>query len=185
MQKIRIGDYFDVFDGAHATPKKTDEGPVYLGIDSVTNDGKINPEGFAHLSVEDYQKWSKRVKPHYGDLVFSYEATLGRYALIPNGFYGCLGRRLALLRSKTDKINVKWLYYYFLSPEWTAYIINHTVKGSTVNRISVEDFPDFEIPYKDIAVQNRIVEVLSAIDAKVDLNKAINDNLSYQSDMVA
>lgn len=181
MQKIRIGDYFDVFDGAHATPKKTDEGPVYLGIDSVTNDGKINPEGFAHLSVEDYQKWSKRVKPQYGDLVFSYEATLGRYALIPNGFYGCLGRRLALLRSKTDKINVKWLYYYFLSPEWTAYIINHTVKGSTVNRISVEDFPDFEIPYKDIAVQDRIVEVLSAIDAKVDLNKAINDNLQQMA----
>ena len=180
MQKIRIGDYFDVFDGAHATPKKTDEGPVYLGIDSVTNDGKINPEGFAHLSVEDYQKWSKRVKPQYGDLVFSYEATLGRYALIPNGFYGCLGRRLALLRSKTDKINIKWMYYYFLSPEWTAYIINHTVKGSTVNRISVEDFPDFEIPYKDIAVQDRIVEVLSAIDAKVDLNKAINDNLQHQ-----
>lgn len=185
MQKIRIGDYFDVYDGAHATPKKTEDGPVYLGIDAVTNDGKINPEGYAHLSVEDYHKWSKRVKPQYGDLVFSYEATLGRYALIPERFYGCLGRRLALLRAKTDRINIKWLYYYFLSPEWTAYIINHTVKGSTVNRISVEDFPDFEIPDTDRLVQDSIVDVLSAIDTKIDLNKAINDNLSYQSDMVA
>jgi type I restriction enzyme S subunit len=185
MQKVRIGDYFDVYDGAHATPKKTEDGPVYLGIDAVTNDGKINPDGYAHLSVDDYYKWSKRVKPQFGDLVFSYEATLGRYALIPEGFYGCLGRRLALLRAKTDRFNIKWLYYYFLSPEWTAYIINHTVKGSTVNRISVEDFPDFEIPDTDRLVQDSIVDVLSTIDAKVDLNKAVNDNLSYQSAMVA
>ncbi|MBQ8962002.1 MAG: restriction endonuclease subunit S [Ruminococcus sp.] len=180
MQKVRIGDYFDVYDGAHATPKKTEDGPVYLGIDAVTNDGKINPDGYAHLSVEDYYKWSKRVKPQFGDLVFSYEATLGRYALIPEGFYGCLGRRLALLRAKTDRFNIKWLYYYFLSPEWTAYIINHTVKGSTVNRISVEDFPDFEIPDTDRLVQDSIVDVLSTIDAKVDLNKAVNDNLQHQ-----
>ncbi len=181
MQKIRIGDYFDVYDGAHATPKKTDDGPVYLGIDAVTNDGRINPEGYAHLSEEDYHKWSKRIKPKFGDLVFSYEATLGRYALIPEKFYGCLGRRLALLRAKTDRINIRWLYYYFLSPEWTAYIINHTVKGSTVNRISVEDFPDFEIPYVDKLVQDSVVEVLSAIDAKIDLNKAVNDNLLQQA----
>ena len=180
MYKIRIGDYFEVFDGAHATPKKTDEGPVYLGIDAVTNDGKINPSGYAHLSEEDYVKWSKRIKPQYGDLVFSYEATLGRYALIPKDFYGCLGRRLALLRAKNNCINIKWLYYYFLSPEWNAYIINHTVKGSTVNRISVEDFPDFEIPYIDRGIQDRIVNVLSAIDAKIDSNVTINDNLQQQ-----
>lgn len=185
MHKIRIGDYFEVYDGAHATPKKTDEGPVYLGIDAITNDGKINPSGYAHLPKEDYIKWSKRVKPQYGDLVFSYEATLGRYALIPKNFYGCLGRRLALLRAKNEKINIRWLYYYFLSPEWTAYIINHTIKGSTVNRISVEDFPDFEITYIDRDRQDRIVDVLSAIDAKIDLNVAINDNLSYQSAMAA
>ena len=181
MYKIRIGDYFEVFDGAHATPKKTDEGPVYLGIDAVTNDGKINPSGYAHLSEEDYVKWSKRIKPQYGDLVFSYEATLGRYALIPKDFYGCLGRRLALLRAKNNCINIKWLYYYFLSPEWNAYIINHTVKGSTVNRISVEDFPDFEIPYIDRGIQDRIVNVLSAIDAKIDSNVTINDNLQQMA----
>ena len=178
MLKIKIGEVCDVYDGPHATPKKIDKGPVYLGIDAITDNGKLNPSGYNYLSEEDYKIWTKRVTPQYGDLVFSYEATLGRYALIPKDFYGCLGRRLAVVRPKDERINIKWLYYYFLSPEWSVYIANNTVKGSTVNRISIEDFPNFYIPLLERTEQDKIVKVLSAIDEKIDNNVNINDNLS-------
>ena len=171
---IQIRDVCDVFDGPHATPKKIDSGPVYLGIDAVTDDGKLNPLEFNYLSEADYKIWTKRVTPMENDIVFSYEATLGRYALIPKNFYGCLGRRLGIVRVRDTKvINPKWLYYYFLSPEWTANIANNTIKGSTVNRISVEDFPNFQIPYISIEEQDKIVEVLEAIDEKIDNNNRI------------
>lgn len=185
MNRIAIGEVCNVYDGPHATPTKIDKGPVYLGIDAITDNGKINPAGYNYLSEEDYVKWTKRVTPQYGDIVFSYEATLGRYALIPMGFYGCLGRRLAIVRPKDERINVKWLYYYFRSTEWSVFIKNNTVKGSTVDRISVEDFPKYEIPLIDRGEQDKIVAVLSAIDDKIDNNQKINDNLSYQSSMVA
>lgn len=178
MNTVKIGEVCEVFDGPHATPAKTENGPIYLGIDAITQDGKLNPSEFSHLSEENFIKWTKRVTPQYGDMVFSYEATLGRYALIPENFHGCLGRRLAIIRSKSERINIKWLYYYFLSPQWMAFIANHTVKGSTVNRISVEDFPAFEIPLPDKSIQNKIVEVLSSIDSKISNNNAINDNLA-------
>ena len=178
MLKIKIGEVCDVYDGPHATPKKIDKGPVYLGIDAITDNGKLNPSGYNYLSEEDYKIWTKRVTPQYGDLVFSYEATLGRYALIPKDFYGCLGRRLAVVRPKDERINIKWLYYYFLSPEWSVYIANNTVKGSTVNRISIEDFPNFYIPLLERTEQDKIVKVLSAIDEKIDNNVNINDNFS-------
>ena len=180
MLKIKIGEVCDVYDGPHATPKKIDKGPVYLGIDAITDNGKLNPSGYNYLSEEDYKIWTKRVTPQYGDLVFSYEATLGRYALIPKDFYGCLGRRLAVVRPKDERINIKWLYYYFLSPEWSVYIANNTVKGSTVNRISIEDFPNFYIPLLERTEQDKIVKVLSAIDEKIDNNVNINDNLQSQ-----
>ncbi len=185
MNRISIEEVCDVFDGPHATPTKIDKGPVYLGIDAITDSGKINPNGYNYLSEEDYIKWTKRVTPKYGDIVFSYEATLGRYALIPKGFYGCLGRRLAVIRPKDERINVKWLYYYFRSPEWTVFIKNNTVKGSTVDRISVEDFPKYTIPLIERAEQDRIVDALAVIDDKIDNNVKINDNLPYQSSMVA
>ena len=178
-ERIVIKEICEVYDGPHATPKKTVDGPVYLGIDAITDDGKINAKEFAHLSEEDYIKWTKRVsKPRLEDIVFSYEATLGRYALIPKDFYGCLGRRLAIIRNVSKDIDTLWLYYYFLSPEWKQFIQSKIIKGSTVNRISVEDFPTYTVPNISIKVQRKIANILSKIDEKIALNNNINDNLA-------
>lgn len=167
---VPIGEICYVYDGPHATPIKTKSGPIYLGIDAVTDGGRLNPAEFSYLSESDYKIWTKRVTPQCDDIVFSYEATLGRYAMIPEGFYGCLGRRLAIVRAKDSRVNPCWLYYYFLSPEWSAFIANHTVKGSTVNRISVEDYPNYPIPLPERKTQDAVVEVLSTIDQKIDNN---------------
>lgn len=180
MERIVLRDVCDIIDGPHATPTKTESGPVYLGIDAITEDGRLNEADFAHLSVEDYKKWTRRVTPTEGDIVFSYEATLGRYAVIPKGFYGCLGRRLAVIRNRSEAINTKWLYYYFRSPEWDAFIRRNTIKGSTVNRISVEDFPNYTIPAVKREQQDRIAGILGAIDKKISTNNAVNDNLAQQ-----
>ena len=183
-ERIVIKEICEVYDGPHATPKKTVDGPVYLGIDAITDDGKINAKEFAHLSEEDYIKWTKRVTPQYGDIVFSYEATLGRYALIPKDFYGCLGRRLAIIRNISKDIDTLWLYYYFLSPEWKQFIQSKIIKGSTVNRISVEDFPTYTVPNISIKVQRKIANILSKIDEKIALNNNINDNLEQQMHLI-
>ena len=183
-ERIVIKEICEVYDGPHATPKKTVDGPVYLGIDAITDDGKINAKEFAHLSEEDYIKWTKRVTPQYGDIVFSYEATLGRYALIPKDFYGCLGRRLAIIRNVSKDIDTLWLYYYFLSPEWKQFIQSKIIKGSTVNRISVEDFPTYTVPNISIKVQCKIANILSKIDEKIALNNNINDNLEQQAKLI-
>ena len=177
MKRIMINEICKVYDGPHATPNKTEYGPIYLGIDAITEDGMLDATQFAHLSEEDYIKWTKRVIPHENDIVFSYEATLGRYTMIPKGFHGCLGRRLAIIRNVSNKINTRWLYYYFRSPEWTSFIRNQTVKGSTVDRISVEDFPKYTVPLIPIGKQNRIVDVLDKIDRRIANNKKINDYL--------
>jgi len=101
------------------------------------------------MALNDRLKLRSMVIGEKDDMVFSYEATLGRYAMIPEGFYGCLGRRLAIIRAKSDALNIHWLYYYFRSPAWNAFIRNNTVVGSTVNRISIDDFPSYEIPLPD------------------------------------
>ena len=182
--RVAIKDICKVYDGPHATPQKTEDGPVYLGIDAITDDGQIDPNQFSHLSEKDYIKWTKRVTPQYGDIVFSYEATLGRYALIPKDFYGCLGRRLAVIRNTSPNIDATWLYYYFRSAEWTNFIQSKIVKGSTVNRISIQDFPHYTIPCVPIETQKKIVDVLGRIDRKIQINDAVNDNLEQQAKLL-
>lgn len=173
----KIKEFATVYDGPHATPKKTKSGPYYLGINAITEDGRIDLNASAHLSKDDYIKWTKRITPQKNDIVFSYEATLGRYAMIPAGFIGSLGRRLAIVRVNSELVNPRWLYYYFYSPTWKKYMANRVVYGSTVNRISVDEFPEYEVELIDRKKQDDIVDILSAIDDMISNNEAIAQQL--------
>lgn len=173
----KIKEFATVYDGPHATPTKTKEGPYYLGINAIAEDGKINLTDSAHLSEDDYKIWTKRVTPQKNDIVFSYEATLGRYAIIPENFRGCLGRRLAIVRVYSSEVNPIWLYYYFFSPAWKKYISNRIIYGSTVNRISVDEFPNYEVVVPSREKQDKIANALSSIDEKIANNDAISEQL--------
>lgn len=175
--KVKIKDIADVIDGPHATPVKTKNGPFYLGIDAISKDGIIDLNKSAHLSETDWIKWTKRVNPEENDIVFSYEATLGRYALIPHGFKGALGRRLAVLRVKSKDVNVHWLYYFLNSPYWKKYIEQKVVYGSTVTRIPVKDYPNYVLDLPSLEQQNLVAFILYNIDSKMANNTAISKEL--------
>lgn len=163
--------YEGLYDGPHATPPVTDSGAVFLGISNITKDGHIDLTDIKYISEEDLPKWTKRVTPKCGDIVFSYEASLNLYAIIPDGFWGCLGRRMALIRPDEEKAHGKYLYYYFFSPEWRATIAANTITGATVDRIPIAKFPDFPIRLPEIEKQRRIADILSKYDDLIENNK--------------
>jgi type I restriction enzyme S subunit len=160
-----------IYDGPHATPKEVDEGPVFLGIKNVTPEGRLDLSEIRHVSEQEFPKWTKRVTPQKDDVVFSYEATLHRYALIPEGFLGCLGRRMALVRPDQSKIVPRFLYYYFMSPAWRAVVEANIINGATVDRIPIKKFPDFEVSIPSISKQRSISDILSAYDDLIENNR--------------
>lgn len=175
MNGPRIGPIKDIalgiYDGPHATPKEADAGPVFLGIKNITPKGAMDLSDIRHISEEDYPKWTKRVVPREDDIVFSYEATLHRYAIIPKGFRGCLGRRMALIRPDKTRINPVFLHYYFMTPAWRAVVESNTISGATVDRIPLTKFPEFELCLPDLDIQRRIASVLSAYDDLIENNR--------------
>lgn len=162
--------YLGLYDGPHATPKPSEEGPVFLGIGNITDDGHLDLTDVRHIAEEDFGDWTRRVLPQSGDIVFTYEATLNRYAIIPNGFRGCLGRRLALIRPNPAVVNARYLHYYFFSREWRHLIARNTLAGATVDRIPIGKFPQFEVSVPPLHEQNAIVEILGAYDDLVSNN---------------
>ena len=160
-----------IHDGPHATPPESDSGPVFLGIKNITADGRLDLSEIRHVSEESYPRWTRRVTPQANDIVFSYEATLHRYALIPEGFRGCLGRRLALIRPNTERVVPRFLHYYFLCHHWRSVVESNVISGATVDRIPLIRFPDFEVRIPDIETQNRIASILSAYDALIENNR--------------
>ena len=170
-KQCTVGDVCEVFDGPHATPPQSNDGPIYLGIPSIRSDGSIDYENSKRISYENYPKWTKRVTPQENDVVFSYEANLESYARIPAGFEGCLGRRMAIMRPDPSAIDARFLYYYTQSPAWKAVIASRTVLGATVNRIPIATFPEFPLRLPSLPAQKRIAGVLSAYDKLIENNR--------------
>ena len=170
-KRCTVGDVCEVFDGPHATPPQSNDGPIYLGIPSIRSDGSIDYENSKRISYENYPKWTKRVTPQENDVVFSYEANLESYARIPAGFEGCLGRRMAIMRPDLSAIDARFLYYYTQSPAWKAVIASRTVLGATVNRIPIATFPEFPLRLPSLPAQQRIAGVLSAYDKLIENNR--------------
>ena len=97
--------YQGLYDGPHATPKPSDSGPVFLGIKNVTDGGNLDLAEIRLIAEDDYAAWTRRVEPRPGDLVFTYEATLNRYAL--RRARGPSGPRARVLRENIDSV-VPW-----------------------------------------------------------------------------
>lgn len=160
-----------IFDGPHATPPPSSEGPIFLGIKNVTDDGRLDFSEIRHVSETDFPKWTRRIEPQKDDVVFSYEATLHRYARIPEGFHGCLGRRMALIRPDRRKVDPRFLHYYFLSPVWRQKMESITISGATVNRIPLSSLPDTVVSFPSLVEQESIADILTAYDDLIENNR--------------
>ena len=167
-----IKDYcLGIYDGPHATPKEAGDGPVFLGIKNITDDGALDLSEIRHVSEEEYPRWTRRVTPQAGDVVFTYEATLHRYAIVPDGFRGCLGRRVALVRPDPDQVDSRYLLYFFLSRGWRQVIESNVITGATVDRVPLERFPSFPAALPRLRIQQQIAEILSAYDDLIANNR--------------
>jgi type I restriction enzyme S subunit len=173
----KIGEVAEIFDGPHATPKKTEAGPWFLSISSLKQ-GRLDLSESAHLSHEDFQKWTRRVTPREGDILFSYETRLGEAALMSAGIQGCLGRRMALLRPKVGKADSRFLLYAYLGPDFQEVIRQRSIHGATVERIPLVDLPEWPIRLASFPEQTAIGELLGALDDKIAANELIASNAS-------
>jgi type I restriction enzyme S subunit len=172
-----LGELAEIYDGPHATPAKTAEGPVFLGISNLSQ-GRLVMAETEHLSEDDYARWTRRVEPRAGDVVFSYETRIGEAARIPDGLRCCLGRRMGLLRAREGEIDQRFLLYAYLGPQFQETLRERTIHGSTVDRIPLIEMPRFPILVPtDITEQRAIAHILGTLDDKIELNRRMSETL--------
>lgn len=171
-----ISEIAQIFDGPHATPTKVNHGPYFLSISSLEK-GRLDLSKSAFVSEDDFKKWTKRITPEAGDLLFSYETRLGEAALMPANVRACLGRRMGLLRIKQEKVIPEYLLYAYLSPAFQQVIKANTITGATVDRIALNEMGKFPIRIPPKQEQYFVSALLSNIDKKIELNNRINAEL--------
>ncbi|WP_082962607.1 restriction endonuclease subunit S [Mycobacterium sp. E342] len=159
---MKFGDLGELFDGPHATPTRRAEGPYFLNISSLKS-GRLDLSESDHVSESDFLKWTRRVTPQPGDLLFSYETRLGEAALMPEGVRACLGRRMALLRPDRNRVDPHFLLHFYLSPTFQRIIAARTIHGATVPRIGLASMGDWEIEVPPMHEQEVIAGSLRSL----------------------
>ena len=159
-----------VYDGPHATPPEVDAGPVFLGIKNLTGTA-LDLGEIRHIAEAQWQQWTRRVEPKGGDIVFSYEATLGFFALIPEGLRCCLGRRLALIRPKPIRGAGHFWFHQFVAAPFQRLLTKHTIQGATVNRIALKEFPSYGVLNPPLSLQVEFDMAVAPLWAKIHDNQ--------------
>ncbi|MCK0137300.1 restriction endonuclease subunit S [Arenibacter sp. S6351L] len=86
-----------------------------------------------------------------------------------------LAQRVACIRAKKN-YNQIFLFYCINNSRLEDYV-SRIQTGSSVPHISKTQIEDFKIPNIKLSIQNQIAKVLSDLDAKIEVNNKINEEL--------
>lgn len=162
--------------------------PIKLGGDFTTYGHRVFSaknikDGRIDLSVDEprfvdtvlYSKWMKSPLL-FDDVVLTSEAPLGEVAYISNDVDWVLGQRLFAIRSKKDILYGKYLYYLLQTKNVKDEILNRAT-GTTVTGIRQSELRLITIPLPPLPMQQRIADILGALDDKIELNRRMNATL--------
>jgi type I restriction enzyme S subunit len=155
-----------IFDGPHATPAESDTGNVFLGIKNMTGT-TISLEEIRLIHDNDWEAWTRRVAPQPHDIVFTYEAALGLFALIPPKLKCCLGRRMALIRPLLENGCPHFWFHQFIAAPFQKIINERCIHGATVNRTPLTEFPDYPVLTPPLPLRAHFEGVASGLWGKI------------------
>ena len=125
---------------------------------------------------------------HKGDLIVAMtqqaEGLLGSTALVPENNKYLHNQRIGLITCDEKRLNKLFAYYLFMTKSVREQL-ERSSSGTKVKHTSPGKIYDVEVEIPDVISQQKIANLLWFIDEKIANNNAINDNLPYQSLMVA
>lgn len=151
-----------------------DDGTPIVTVEHLGN-RVFTEQNLPRVSNEDKQRLSKYILKE-GDVVFSRVGSVDRCSFVDSQHTGWLFSGRCLRVRPFEEISPLFLYYFFCLESTQKFIRNIAV-GATMPSINTKLMGEIEVSYPDKQVQEKIANLLGAIDDKIELNNAINDNL--------
>jgi type I restriction enzyme S subunit len=170
---VLLGDICDVRDGTHDSPKPKDSGHPLVTSKHIKS-GKIDVSSANLISNEDYLAVNKRSKVDKWDILMGMIGTVGELAFIDYEPQFAI-KNIGLIKTG-NKLKGQYLYYYLQSNKAKNHI-QSVLAGSTQKFISLGQLRKFPIELPEESTQRQIVDFLSAIDEKIELNRKMNETL--------
>lgn len=133
--------------------------------------GFVYLDDVGYVSEETFEKWTRRSKPQYGDVILTREAPVGEVGrFTSNDDSVFLGQRLFQYRANPDLLDWNFLAYALQSHEVQGRLRSMGF-GATVEHIRVGDAENLLIPCPPIDIQRHIGSTLSAYDDLIENNR--------------
>lgn len=178
-KSCKIGDVVSVRRGSSPRPIKefiVDDGMPWVKISDATSDQTRFINSTKEFIKKEGVKNSVLVNP--GDLIVSNSATPGLpkfmniQACVHDGW---------LVFDEYNGILKDYLYYYFIVVR--GRLVNQA-NGSVFKNLKTDIVRDFDINLPSIETQQKIVQILSQIDEKIEYNMMINQNLESMAQAI-
>ena len=170
-----------IIDYRGKTPQKSESGIPTLSAKSVKNNF-IDYNNCYYISQEEYNRFMVRGFPKKGDILLTTEAPLGMVAKLDRDDIA-IAQRLLTLRGKNNILDNDYLLYFLQSSTGQHLLKSHET-GTTVTGIKQAVFRKLEISIPNIEDQRKIATILSALDSRISINTAINENLEQQAQAI-
>lgn len=167
LQSLPLEDCMSaIIDYRGKTPRKTEAG-IPLITAKIVKCGRIDkPREF--IDPLEYDAWMSRGLPQVGDVVMTTEAPLGEIAQLTDDRIA-LAQRLILLRGKPDILDNSYLKYLMMSSGVQSQLRGRA-SGTTVVGIKQSELRKIVLSLPPINEQRSIVDVLGALDNKIEQN---------------
>jgi type I restriction enzyme S subunit len=173
MEQISLA----VTDGDHNPPKRVGDGVPHLTAMHVKN-LKLTVEGCSYISMSDALRVFRRYHPESGDLIITCVGTVGRTAIVPDGFEFSPDRNLAAVRFSDVGPSAKYVQYFLEAPDTQAKLMS--ASGSTAQpHLYLGDLRSLLVALPPLSEQEAIIETvedqLSVIDhLEADLDATVS-----------
>ena len=165
----------NVTDGTHDSPKPKDEGH-YLITSKHLKDGYIDFSTANKISEDDYQKIIQRSKVEQYDILYSMIGTIGNICQVVDDRVDFAVKNMGIFKMGGNQLKSKWLYYWFKTPFSNEYV-NSRLAGSTQSYMTLKSLRDFPVYAPNEEKITKIVNILSSLDDKIEVNRRINEQL--------
>lgn len=159
---VRIGSLLHkLVDGTHRTPKYTTSGVPFVSVRNMSN-GTLSLEDTKFISEEEHRELWNRCNPKRGDILLSKVGTTGVPAKVETDKEFSLFVSVALLKFNNDLLDIDFLIYSILAPDFQKQCKEHTRGVGNKNWVII-DIANTMMPLPPLAEQKRIVAKLEEI----------------------
>ena len=139
-------------------------------------DTNFTHQNLPFVSEADRKRLSKYILIE-GDIVFSRVGSIDRNVYVDKNHEGWMfSGRCIRVRVDKNKVNPKYLSYYFKQNSFKKMMMNLAV-GATMPSLNTKIMNSIELDLLPRENQDKIANILSAIDDKIQINNQINQEL--------